>query len=131
MAIPAEQGLVRQYTASFDASEPAGTVKSIYFTQDGTEDTFDYTVNLQDQGVAIFVDNPLDSDITVKLFASMNIYGETFEAKIGEFSVPAGEDAGYAAGFGQLRKGFRVDVSNDSAPSSAGNVVVAVVPSNG
>lgn len=131
MAIPTEQGLVKHYSASFAASETAGSVKTIYYTQDGTAGTFDFTVQLQRQGAAIFLDNPLDVDITANIYATMKIYGTDYEVKVGEVHVPATSDQGYVMGFGQLRNNLRLDISNDAAPTAAGDVVVAIVPSNG
>ena len=132
MPIPAEGGLVKQYSATFSSGTAANTVKSVYFTEDGTNTTFDRSVQLQGQGVAVFVDNPAsDTDIKVTLFGTVSLYGTDYEVKLGEFTVPASSQEGFAVGYGLIRKGLRIDLENSAAPAADANIVMAVVPCNG
>ena len=132
MPIPAEGGLVKQYSAVFSSGTAANTVKSVYFTEDGTNTTMDRSMQLQEQGVAVFVSNPAtDTDIIVSLFATVSIYGTDYEVKLGEFTVPASGEMGYAVGFGLIRKGLRIDLENAASPAADATVAVSVVPCNG
>lgn len=132
MAIPAEGGLVKQYRVTFASGAPAGTINSVYFTEDGTQNSADRTPQMQGQGAAIFLQNPsAESGFTADIYTTVSIYGKDYEVKVGSFDVAPSSDAGYTVGYGLLRKGLRVDVKNDAAVSADTNVTVAIVPSNG
>lgn len=127
MAIPAEQGLVKHYTRTFSTADP----QTIAYTVEGGIGDVDLSPQLQGQGVAVFVDNQLDTNVTIDIYANVKIYGETFKVYLGSFTVASGSDGGMSAGFGLLKQGLEVVVTPDSAPASAADVVVAIVPSNG
>lgn len=132
MAIPAEQELVKHYTVTFAADDGAGTAKDVFYTLDGTSNAADLSPQLQGQGVAVFVQNPSsETGITVSIYAKTKIYGDEFDVFLGSFEVGAGEDGGYAVGFGLMRKGMKMTITNNEAVTSATDVVVAIVPSNG
>ena len=129
MAIPAEQGLVKHYTASFTAGS-TDPVTISYTVPGGVRDV-DLSAQLQGQGVAVFVNNTADFHVNVDIYATTSIYGETFKVYIGSFTVGASSDGGMATGFGLLKQGMEVVVTPASAPSDNADVVVAIVPSNG
>lgn len=129
MAIPAEQGLVKHYTASFAAGS-TDSVTISYTIPGGVRDV-DLSAQLQGQGVAVFVNNTADVPVDVDIYANTSIYGEAFKVYIGSFTVGANSDGGMATGFGLLKQGVEVVVTPASAPSANADVVVAIVPSNG
>src|SRR5690606_25098276 len=129
MAFPAEQGLVKHYTASFTAGS-TDPVTISYTVPGGVRDV-DLSAQLQGQGVAVFVNNTADFHVNVDIYANTSIYGETFKVYIGGFTVGAHSDGGMATGFGLLKQGVEVVVTPASVPSDNVDVVVAIVPSNG
>lgn len=129
MAIPAEHGLVKHFEVDFAAGET--TTKTVSYAVEGGIGNIGLSSQLQGQGVAVFVDNPLDVDVTVKLFSSVKIYDRMFKVYLHEFTVAAQADGGIAAGYGLIKRGFEVVVKPEAGPTSAGTVTVAIVPSNG
>lgn len=129
MAIPAEYGLVKHFDVDFAAGET--TAKTVSYAVEGGIGNIGLSSQLQGQGVAVFVDNPLNVDVTVKLFSSVKIYDRMFKVYLHEFTVPAQSDGGIAAGYGLIKRGFEVVVKPEAGPTSAGTVTVAIVPSNG
>lgn len=131
MAIPREEGLVRQYTVSFPQDTEAGTTQTVYFTADGTPSSLDYTGEVTDQGAAIFVQNPSTSAFQAEIYTTMKFYDHTYPVKLGEFSINSNDDAAFGIGYGMSRRQLRVQLTNDSSLENAANLVVAIVPANG
>lgn len=129
MAIPVEQGLVKQFTATL----PAGSTDpvTISYSVPGGIGDVDLSPQIQGQGVAIFVDNPADTQVSVDVYTTVTIYGESYKAFVGSFTVGANAEGGMVTGFGVIKKGLEIQVTPATEPGAAADVVIAVVPSNG
>lgn len=129
MAIPAEQGLVKHYEVSFEAND--GDTKTITYTVEGGLRDVDLSPQLQGQGIAVFVDNPSDVNMVIDIYAKIRVYDEEHTVFLESFTADPGNDIGCSTGFGLMKRDVEIHVTPDSAPSSAVDVVVAVVPTNG
>jgi hypothetical protein len=136
MAFPTEEGLVRQYTVSF-APDDETESQTVYFTADGSDSSLDYSSELTDQGVAIFVQNPsTEIALTVNLWTTMRFYGKSYDVLLGTFSVNAASgdtpsELAFGTGYKMTRKSFRVEVIKDGTVSETTNILLAMVPANG
>lgn len=131
MAIPAEYGLVKYFTATLTggSTDPV----EIKYTLPGGLPTVsaDLASQMQGQGAAVFVNNTSDVEVTVDIYTTIKIYDNDFKVFLGSFAVASGQDGGMALGYGLIKRGFEVVVTPAAAPSADADVTVAIVPTNG